>query len=92
MNYLELTESYKKVRSKTREICSPLKPEDFVVQPIADVSPPKWHLGHSTWFFETFVLKPYFQGYKEFDSQYNFVFNSYYETVGARLSAPTGVT
>jgi ergothioneine biosynthesis protein EgtB len=55
------------------------------VQPIADVSPPKWHLGHTSWFFETFILKPYFMGYQEFDPQYNFVFNSYYETVGTRV-------
>ena len=85
MNNVELAQSYKKVRIKSQEICSPLKPEDYVVQPIVDVSPPKWHLGHTTWFFETFVLKPFFKGYKEFDNQYNFVFNSYYETVGARV-------
>lgn len=56
-----------------------------MVQPIVDVSPPKWHLGHTTWFFETFILMPNFDGYKEYNSQYNFVFNSYYETVGARV-------
>jgi len=49
------------------------------------VSPPKWHLGHSTWFFETFILKCFVQGYIEFDPEYNYVFNSYYETVGARV-------
>jgi ergothioneine biosynthesis protein EgtB len=66
-------------------ICKPLKVEDYVVQPIVDVSPPKWHLGHTTWFFETFLLKPHVEGYKECDPDYNFVFNSYYESVGARV-------
>ena len=78
-------EAYNTVRIKTEEICKFLKTEDYVVQPIVDVSPPKWHLGHSTWFFETFILKQYFPGYREFNNQYNFVFNSYYETVGARV-------
>ena len=76
---------YKTVRQRTEQICAPLQTEDYVVQPIADVSPPKWHLGHTSWFFETFILKPYFMGYQEFDPQYNFVFNSYYETVGTRV-------
>jgi ergothioneine biosynthesis protein EgtB len=66
-------------------ICEPLQIEDYVVQPVADVSPPKWHIGHTTWFFETFILKPYFMGYQEYDPNYNFVFNSYYETVGNRV-------
>jgi hypothetical protein len=62
-----------------------LEIEDYVVQPIVDVSPPKWHLGHTTWFFETFILIPNFPDYQVFDPQYNFVFNSYYETIGARV-------
>jgi ergothioneine biosynthesis protein EgtB len=82
---MDLAACYKKVRKRTEEICDPLQTEDYVVQPIADVSPPKWHLGHTSWFFETFILKPYFMGYQEFDPQYNFVFNSYYETVGTRV-------
>jgi ergothioneine biosynthesis protein EgtB len=85
MRNSNLVEDYKTIRQKTEEICSPLEKEDYVVQPIADVSPPKWHLGHTTWFFETFILKQYLDGYKEFNSQYNFVFHSYYETVGARV-------
>lgn len=76
---------YQNIRSHSESLCKPLQTEDYVVQPIADVSPPKWHLGHTTWFFETFVLKPHFEGYKEFDAQYNFVFNSYYETIGSRV-------
>ena len=76
---------YIAVRQLSGDICEPLEKEDYVVQPIADVSPPKWHLGHTTWFFETFILKPFLPGYKEFDARYNFVFNSYYETVGTRV-------
>jgi len=76
---------YASVRQLTEEICRPLEVEDYVVQPIADVSPPKWHLGHSSWFFETFVLKPHVQGYQVYDDQFDFVFNSYYEGVGARV-------
>lgn len=80
-----LGDCYKKVRQRSEVICSPLQTEDYVVQPIVDVSPPKWHLGHTTWFFETFILKPYFMGYQEYNPDYNYVFNSYYETVGARV-------
>ncbi|NIG54356.1 ergothioneine biosynthesis protein EgtB [Chitinophaga sp. Cy-1792] len=82
---MALLEKYKTVRSRSEYICRPLKTEDYVVQPVVDVSPPKWHLGHTTWFFETFILLPNAPGYTEFDPQYNFVFNSYYESVGARV-------
>jgi ergothioneine biosynthesis protein EgtB len=81
----QLLNEYISVRKRSEALCSPLETEDYVVQPIIDVSPPKWHLGHTTWFFETFILKALSAGYKEFDSQYNFVFNSYYETIGARV-------
>jgi len=76
---------YTEIRQHSVDICEPLEIEDYVVQPIVDVSPPKWHLGHTTWFFETFILIPNVPGYEVFDAQYNFVFNSYYETVGARV-------
>ena len=82
---LSIAERYMKVRKHTEWICSPLQTEDYVVQPIADVSPPKWHIGHTTWFFETFILKPYYMGYQVYNSEYNYVFNSYYETVGNRV-------
>ena len=85
MSNLSLAEVYKAVRQKTEVICEPLQTEDYVVQPVADVSPPKWHIGHTTWFFETFILKPYAKGYKEYDPAYNYVFNSYYEAAGARV-------
>jgi ergothioneine biosynthesis protein EgtB len=78
-------DAYKNVRQHTQAICGPLKTEDYVVQPVVDVSPPKWHLGHTTWFFETFLLKPFAKGYRIFNADFNFVFNSYYETVGARV-------
>jgi ergothioneine biosynthesis protein EgtB len=82
MNFLE---NYNSVRKYTEEICKPLLTEDYVVQPVVDVSPPKWHIGHVTWFFETFILKPHCKDYVEFNPQYNYVFNSYYETAGARV-------
>ncbi|HEY9258081.1 DinB family protein, partial [Chitinophaga sp.] len=80
-----LKKEYETVRRRTENICAPLKTEDYVVQPIVDVSPPKWHLGHTTWFFETFILAPNAKGYTVFDPQYNYVFNSYYESIGARV-------
>jgi len=82
---MNLLEKYNAVRKHSEEICKPLKTEDYVVQPIVDVSPPKWHIGHTTWFFETFVVKPNLNDYVEFDPQYGYVFNSYYETAGARV-------
>jgi ergothioneine biosynthesis protein EgtB len=81
----KIIDIYKNIRTRTEKLCSPLQTEDYVVQPIVDVSPPKWHLGHTTWFFETFLLKPYLKDYKEFNPNFNFVFNSYYETIGARV-------
>jgi hypothetical protein len=59
--------------------------EDYVVQPIVDVSPPKWHLGHTSWFFEAFILVPYKEGYSVYNDSYAYVFNSYYEGKGARV-------
>ncbi|PWS29456.1 ergothioneine biosynthesis protein EgtB [Pedobacter yonginense] len=82
---MNLAEQYTQIRKYSEKICAPLATEDYVVQPIVDVSPPKWHLGHTTWFFETFILKPHAPAYQEFDENYNYVFNSYYETVGNRV-------
>lgn len=76
--------TYQEVREQSEHICAPLAKEDYVVQPIVDVSPPKWHLGHTTWFYETFLLSKR-KDYRIFDPQYNYVFNSYYESVGARV-------
>ncbi|MFS4449075.1 ergothioneine biosynthesis protein EgtB [Maribacter sp. 2307UL18-2] len=80
-----LLDFFLKTRKHTEDICSPLEIEDYVVQPIVDVSPPKWHLGHTTWFFEEFILKPHATDYTVFDEDFSFVFNSYYETVGKRV-------
>lgn len=82
---MNLLNKYLDVRKRTEEICGPLEAEDYVVQPIVDVSPPKWHIGHTTWFFETFILKEHAKDYREYNPNYNYVFNSYYETVGARV-------
>ncbi len=80
-----LLNQYRAIRNFTEAICKPLKQEDYVVQPVVYVSPPKWHLGHTTWFFETFILIPYADDYKAYNSDYNYVFNSYYESIGARV-------
>lgn len=74
-----------KTREHTENICQPLEIEDYVVQPVVDVSPPKWHLGHTSWFFEEFILKPYKPGYRIYHEDFAFVFNSYYENVGKRV-------
>jgi len=82
---MSLLEQYRIVRKASEAICRPLQKEDYVVQPIVDVSPPKWHLGHTTWFWETFILIPNQEGYRPCNPNYNYVFNSYYETIGARV-------
>jgi ergothioneine biosynthesis protein EgtB len=82
---MNLIDRYKTIRKHSEDICEPLQTEDYVVQPVADVSPPKWHLGHTTWFFETFLLVPYATGYQVFNEEFNYVFNSYYETIGNRV-------
>ncbi len=76
---------YRQVRAQSEAICAPLELEDFVVQPCADVSPPKWHLGHTTWFFENFILADYQPDYQRFDERLNYIFNSYYESQGPRI-------
>jgi ergothioneine biosynthesis protein EgtB len=82
---ISLVKRFQNIRRHSKDLCAPLEIEDYVVQPVVDVSPPKWHLGHTTWFFETFILQPHDPSYEVFDPQYNFVFNSYYETIGARV-------
>ncbi len=76
---------YRSVRQRSERLCAPLAPEDHVPQPVVDVSPPKWHLGHTTWFFETMVLVHAVPGYRVFHERYGFIFNSYYESVGERV-------
>jgi len=84
----ELIDLFKSTRTATEELCEPLKTEDYSVQPFVDVSPPKWHLAHSTWFFEQFILAKYRQNYKVFDDDFSFLFNSYYNNVGERVLRP----
>jgi len=83
-----LLKKYDTVRKNSELICAPLQPEDYVVQPVVDVSPPKWHLAHTTWFWEEFVLSQYLQGYQRFHPRYAFLFNSYYDSVGERVLRP----
>ncbi len=80
-----LADQFLETRQYSEDLCRPLEIEDYVVQPVVDVSPPKWHLGHTTWFFEEFILKPHAPGYRIFDEDFSFVFNSYYESVGKRI-------
>jgi ergothioneine biosynthesis protein EgtB len=93
----ELFKYFISVRKLSEKICQPLEIEDHVVQPITDVSPPKWHLGHTTWFFEIFLLEKFIKGYTHYHPLYNYLLNSYYRNVGDRwerqergnLSRPT---
>jgi ergothioneine biosynthesis protein EgtB len=93
----DLSAFYRKVRAHTASLCEPLETEDYVPQPIVDVSPAKWNIAHTTWFFEEMVLKKHMPGYSVFDEHFAHLFNSYYNTVGDRtqrdhrgdLSRPT---
>ena len=78
-------ERFLKIRHQTELICQSLKLEDVSIQPAEFVSPPKWHLAHSTWFFEQFVLSEYKTDYKVFNEDYAYYFNSYYNNVGERV-------
>ena len=73
------------VRRHSEAICSPLQTEDYVPQPVPFVSPPKWHLAHTTWFFETFLLIPFLKDYQLFHNDFSYLFNSYYNNVGNRV-------
>ncbi len=81
-------ERFRRVRGVSEEICRPLETEDYVVQTMPDVSPPKWHLAHTSWFFETFLLQEFDSSYQPFHPRYNYLFNSYYEAVGERHPRP----
>ncbi len=83
-----LAEDYAAVRTHSLRLAEPLSPEDQQVQSMPDTSPTKWHLAHTTWFFETFVLKPYACRYDEFHPSFGYLFNSYYEAIGARHARP----
>jgi len=83
-----LVARYRAVREDSRALGAPLSDADATVQSMPDASPAKWHLAHTTWFFETMVLKPNLAGYAIFDDSYNYLFNSYYETIGERQPRP----
>jgi ergothioneine biosynthesis protein EgtB len=83
-----LQQRYAAVRARSLELAAPLSPEDAVAQSMPDASPVKWHLAHTTWFFETFVLEAFAPGYKAHDRAYRYLFNSYYDAVGARHPRP----
>ncbi len=79
-----MLDRYSRVRGFTEELARPLAIEDYVVQSMMDVSPTKWHLAHVSWFFETFVLRPYLRGYNPLNEGYAYLFNSYYVQAGER--------
>ena len=79
----DLSARYREIRKSTEALCEPLAVEDYVIQTMTDVSPTKWHLAHTSWFFETFVLAADgSSGYKPLDERYRYLFNSYYKGVG----------
>jgi dimethylhistidine N-methyltransferase len=79
---------YQAVRQATLALTRSLTPEDQLAQSMPDASPTKWHLAHTTWFWETFLLVPHLAGYKPFDPRFHFLFNSYYEALGPRQPRP----
>src|SRR4029453_9811401 len=74
--------AYLKVRSQSETLCRPLKIEDYGVQSMPDVSPPKWHLAHTSWFFERFLLMAFKKGYEPKNPDFHYLFNSYYKSLG----------
>lgn len=97
VSHYDLLQQFKLVRQQTVDICRPLKTEDYVIQPSAEVSPPKWHLGHTSWLFEEVILNRHVPGYQYHQTEYCTLFNSYYKAVGTHtvqskrghLSRPT---
>ena len=83
-----LAERYREIRAATERLCDPLSTEDYVVQSMPDTSPTKWHLAHVSWFFETFVLKPYVPDHRSRDDDFEYLFNSYYNRVGEQYPRP----
>ena len=82
----DLLAYYQRVRRDTEKLCEPLEIEDYIPQPVVDVSPPKWNIAHVTWFFEEMILKKHLPNYTVFDPDFGFLFNSYYNSIGDRTS------
>ncbi len=81
---MSILQKYRAARARTEAICEPLRVEDYIPQAVEFASPPKWHIAHTTWFFEEMILKKFKSNYVEFNPQFSFLFNSYYNTVGER--------
>src|SRR5580698_10701774 len=79
---ISLCQRFAEIRQTTLRITADLSPEDQMLQSMPDASPTKWHLAHTTWFFETFILKPNVSGYQAFDPRFTYLFNSYYKSLG----------
>lgn len=79
---------YRTIRRRFEQYCAPLAIEDYGLQAMPDTSPPKWHLAHTSWFFETFILKEYVASYQPFHPQFEYLFNSYYNGIGAQFPRP----
>jgi ergothioneine biosynthesis protein EgtB len=84
----DLAERYRQARRLTETLCAPLSEADATIQSMEDASPAKWHLAHTTWFFETFLLRDHVPGYALYDERWPFLFNSYYEAEGERILRP----
>ncbi len=84
---VSIAELYKQVRARTMQIVAPLEIEDYVIQTAEFMSPPRWHIGHTSWFFET-VLQAHKPGYRVYSEDFLFYFNSYYEGFGERIERP----
>lgn len=84
----QLSDRFQTCRKRTELICKPLQTEDYSLQPVVFVSPPKWHLAHTTWFWEAFVLQNHLPKYQLFDEDFAYLFNSYYNFMGSRVLRP----
>src|SRR5438552_11768256 len=83
-----LAARYRATRDRSERLCAPLEPDDYQLQSMPECSPPKWHLAHTSWFFEAFILAPHAPNFRPHHPRYNFLFNSYYESVGERWPRP----
>ena len=76
-----LGEAFSNVRQQSERLCQPLSAEDMMVQSLPEASPAKWHMAHTTWFFETFLLSQYLPSFREYDANFRWLFNSYYNSI-----------